>query len=1235
MFSRSLLVTQRSSNTAIFTINQNDINEQSTDTPPDLPVMSSKTLVLPPGKAARRSDPGKTGRFVPSEPLHMTTRHAKKRTGPVESGTSINGSVEDDEDDSPRGSLDDGRPTTALSLGSQTSAKSRRISVNSTNGAADVKFTFGSGSSAGKRRRSSEAKMDGPNVQSTSPSRKRKRSSPTPSETRNASREMHTPPVQARTSSRDDKLDELVQPEDVSDRHVSQQSSPSDTQRVAGLASFTHSTEFTPAVSEAVSPASEEYEPVDISPTKDVVMTGIEPEADADEQDDVDDADDIAEADDVDDAEDVGDLEDGDEHAATYNGQARKRINGRRRADHPQPSIEAAMRRQLQLKAAFRAITRTLKPVLAEIALKTVEDLQAKPDLHEQVPEFTGTDEYYGIQELLDQTFQKRKNQIMAQAKWNRLHLQRTLEAEQTVREERCKLLIEDLRDLEFDRLEHKSLTIARQAQMTGEDTAYDTQDEDDDVIPKPKATTHRFDRIRTIDAAYDSRSRKAMATEQASDELHARVRMTDLLRGLSEADKKEVFGSFTVMESTVRDAADARSDGIITTSTLAAAATQVEEIANRPKIPVIRNEDATGLQMLGGLASRPSIRAVEPPRLRAPPAFLGGHPAMGMQMPPPPPIRPAVALERILDEIQPRPAFVPATPEPYNPFTSPSMPSRKASLPESAHREQPVPSLSPNATRAGALPPLLNAINQESTRRSMPPQHSRGNSFDRILNQTNPLPFDRPDTIGWTNYQRPGSQTKHSRNPSTGSIHEWSHSGPLRIERVGQKEPERPAQTSLPSGPATPNLSAQKQEEEKKEGSPSDVLLHKSKSKQPEPPSSPGAAEPRKPQEKAALEPTKDTTNEALREVIADTAAKARSRASSIKSQSTSRDFTPDANTTSTTTTAGAAGESANFHKSQQKSSMGQFSMKTNKSQRNGNSRKSWKEALSQGGRRSSQGQGSEVTDSKKPSIHRFRLNTNVEATPPPPAPAPATTTYAHFPGEYYSMPPPSYGPHPPPWHPSFGPPPGPPPPGYPFLHGFNPYYEHRNSFPGPPPGNGPPGQHRPNWPPNPQSPLYGLPPSDVQPPPPGTAAAEWPRHGPPPPPPGFPGTPLNPSRDPRGTPSYGGVQGPQFGGQAIAPAQPANLDPRLFGGAPPGSGGGGLPAFAQQGRMERRESGGSAGGGNRGGSGGPSGGGNGGGGRSRGRSGSGNGGGGGRSRKRAQSDGVGKAKFQHWQPK
>ena len=65
-----------------------------------------------------------------------------------------------------------------------------------------------------------------------------------------------------------------------------------------------------------------------------------------------------------------------------------KRLPGRRRAPNPNLSIEADLRRQLHLKMGYRAVAKALKPILAELAKRSVDELLANEEYHRQKQEY-------------------------------------------------------------------------------------------------------------------------------------------------------------------------------------------------------------------------------------------------------------------------------------------------------------------------------------------------------------------------------------------------------------------------------------------------------------------------------------------------------------------------------------------------------------------------------------------------------------------------------------------------------------------------------------------------------------------------------------------------------------------------------------------------------------------------------------------------------------------------------
>jgi len=101
-----------------------------------------------------------------------------------------------------------------------------------------------------------------------------------------------------------------------------------------------------------------------------------------------------------------------------------KRLPGRRRAPNPNVSIEADLRRQLQLRTAYRAVAKALKPVLAELAQRTVNEVEDDPDAHKQ------SEQYEVVMAALNEQLRQRLRVIERTLQLQRETLQRTNDAE-------------------------------------------------------------------------------------------------------------------------------------------------------------------------------------------------------------------------------------------------------------------------------------------------------------------------------------------------------------------------------------------------------------------------------------------------------------------------------------------------------------------------------------------------------------------------------------------------------------------------------------------------------------------------------------------------------------------------------------------------------------------------------------------------------------------------------------
>jgi hypothetical protein len=105
-----------------------------------------------------------------------------------------------------------------------------------------------------------------------------------------------------------------------------------------------------------------------------------------------------------------------------------KRLPGRRRAPHTNPKVEAALRRQLHLRMAYRAVAKTLKPILAELAKRSLSNIHKDPEAH------TSFSEYPVVKNTLNEHFEERLAWIQKQKDLNKQRLDDILEQETAMR---------------------------------------------------------------------------------------------------------------------------------------------------------------------------------------------------------------------------------------------------------------------------------------------------------------------------------------------------------------------------------------------------------------------------------------------------------------------------------------------------------------------------------------------------------------------------------------------------------------------------------------------------------------------------------------------------------------------------------------------------------------------------------------------------------------------------------
>jgi len=125
-----------------------------------------------------------------------------------------------------------------------------------------------------------------------------------------------------------------------------------------------------------------------------------------------------------------------DQSVAVEAGKPARRLPGRRRAPHANPQVEAALRRQLHLRMSYRAVAKQLKPLLAELAKRTLHDLKTDALAHEKVQTFDK------VKAGLEQTLKRRQKFLDVRRNLDRQKLSRSLEVEVENRKKQYKVSV-------------------------------------------------------------------------------------------------------------------------------------------------------------------------------------------------------------------------------------------------------------------------------------------------------------------------------------------------------------------------------------------------------------------------------------------------------------------------------------------------------------------------------------------------------------------------------------------------------------------------------------------------------------------------------------------------------------------------------------------------------------------------------------------------------------------------
>jgi hypothetical protein len=271
---------------------------------------------------------------------------------------------------------------------------------------------------------------------------------------------------------------------------------------------------------------------------------------------------------------------------------------GRRRLPHPDAAVEMELVRQGDLKRAYRQISKSLKPVLAELAERSLNRLRKDKDFHKTCPE------YAGIMAELNRVLERKKS-------YHETVLRIGLEGENLRYLEDKKAIwasyqdkVESLQDDYTTHCLHDMLQIVRNEEKADDGEATEDEDEDgtDDKFGKAVAAKKK---------QVISRSVFYVDTELAADLHAARRKMDSALRNSApdflELQREDEANLHDLEQENVRILAAAADLSITqyTTSNLAALA----EVALPEPIKV---EEDLGDAML--IDSAPAPRETAPP---------------------------------------------------------------------------------------------------------------------------------------------------------------------------------------------------------------------------------------------------------------------------------------------------------------------------------------------------------------------------------------------------------------------------------------------------------------------------------------------------------------------------------------------------------------------------------------------------------------------------------------------
>lgn len=302
-----------------------------------------------------------------------------------------------------------------------------------------------------------------------------------------------------------------------------------------------------------------------------------------------------------------------------------KRMPGRRRAPHADSSIEADLRRQLQLRLAYRSVAKALKPLLGELSQRGIDALEDDEEAHQQGEEHTA------VMAELDARLQSRLTTLENERRIKTGSREEWLELQKDELHRRFVDCVEVLKDDYHTKAENCLLELYREYEREIDDDA--TEDEDGVVGPQ-HGKTSKANPTGRLDHKFDSRSRFFLVTEKLGIERQKQIAMQNLQKDfivaedhdetaeeLDAPDEREYPPGFGLASASRREYATS----VLNMNALLLATEAVEngEQPEEQVHPVIPNEEATGLQVLADLLNlqTPLVLPTRiPPRMQTPP---------------------------------------------------------------------------------------------------------------------------------------------------------------------------------------------------------------------------------------------------------------------------------------------------------------------------------------------------------------------------------------------------------------------------------------------------------------------------------------------------------------------------------------------------------------------------------------------------------------------------------------